>query len=56
MGTAKVQTRVRIYALHYENMPVQIYWKFYNQKKKKKKKKKWKFSDKKNSTLFYISA
>ena len=25
---------------HYENMPIQIYWKFYHQKK-------WKFSDKK---------
>ena len=25
--------------IHYENMPIQIYWKFYHQKKKKKKKK-----------------
>ena len=28
--------------IHYDNMPIQIYWKFYNQKKKKKKKKKMK--------------
>ena len=33
---------------HYENMPIQIYWKFYNQKRKKK-------SDK-NSDIFHISA
>ena len=39
--------------MHYENMPIQIYWRFYRQKKKKKKKKKkknenfQKFSDKK---------
>ena len=32
---------------HYENMPIQIYWKFYHQK--------WKFSDK-NSDIFHISA
>ena len=25
---------VAILALHYENMPIQIYWKFYNQKRK----------------------
>ena len=25
---------------HYENTPIQIYWKFYHKKKKKKKKKK----------------
>ena len=33
---------------HYENTPIQIYWKFYHQKK-------WKFSDK-NSDNFHISA
>ena len=33
---------------HHENMPIQIYWKFYHQKN-------WKFSDK-NSDIFYISA
>ena len=33
---------------HYENTPIQIYWKFYH-------KKKWKFSDK-NSDIFHISA
>ena len=33
---------------HYENAPIQIYWKFYH-------KKKWKFSDK-NSDIFHISA
>ena len=32
---------------HYENKPIQIYWKFYH--------KKWKFSDK-NSDIFHISA
>ena len=32
---------------HYENMPIQIYWKFYHQKMK--------FSDK-NSDIFHISA
>ena len=34
--------------IHYENMPIQIYWKFYHQKLKEK-------SDKK-SDIFYISA
>ena len=38
---------------HYENMPIQIYWKFYNHKKKKKKKKK---NSDKNSDIFHISA
>ena len=33
--------------IHYENMPIQIYWKFYHQKEK--------FSDK-NSDIFHISA
>ena len=33
---------------HYENTPIQTYWKIYHQKK-------WKFSDK-NSDIFYISA
>ena len=33
---------------HYENTPIQIYWKFYHHKK-------WKFSDK-NSDIFHISA
>ena len=33
---------------HYENKPIQIYWKFYRQNK-------WKFSDK-NSDIFHISA
>ena len=33
---------------HYENMPIQIHWKFYYQKK-------WNFSDK-NSDIFHISA
>ena len=28
---------------HYENTPIQVYWKFYHQKKKKKKKKKESF-------------
>ena len=34
---------------HYENMPIQIYWKFYNQKKGEKIRKK-------NSDIFHISA
>ena len=37
------QPIVKIYlkkAKHYENKPIQIYWKFYHQKMKKKKKKK----------------
>ena len=34
--------------LHYENMPIQIYWKIHHQKK-------WKTSDK-NSDIFQISA
>ena len=34
---------------HYENMPIQTYWKFYRPKK-------WKFSDKKNLKIFNISA
>ena len=35
--------------LHYENMPIQIYWKFYHQK--------WKFSEKKKSwyLLYFCS-
>ena len=33
---------------HYENMPIQIYWKFYHQKMKKK-------SDK-NFDIFHVSA
>ena len=33
---------------HYENKPIQTYWKFYHQKK-------WKFSDK-NSDIFHYSA
>ena len=33
---------------HYENMPIQIYWKFYHQKMK--------IFRKKNSDLFHISA
>ena len=32
---------------HYENTPIQIYWKFHHQN--------WKFSDK-NSDIFHISA
>ena len=36
------------HSAHYENTPIQIYWKFYHQKK-------WKFSDK-NSDIFHISA
>ena len=35
--------------LHYENKPIQIYGKFNLQKN-------WKFSDKKNSDIFHISA
>ena len=35
-------------SLYYENTPIQIYWKYYHQKK-------WKFSDK-NSDIFHISA
>ena len=31
---------------YYENMPIQIYWKFYLQK--------WKFSDKKKSDIFIL--
>ena len=34
--------------MNYENTPIQIYWKFHHQN--------WKFSDKKNSDIFYISA
>ena len=34
---------------HYENTPIQIYRKFHLQKN-------WKFSDKKNSDIFHISA
>ena len=34
---------------HYENTPIQIYWKFYHEKNK------WKFSNKK-SDIFHISA
>ena len=34
---------------HYENTPIQIYWKFYHQKH-------WKFSDKNSDIFFYISA
>ena len=34
---------------HYKNMPIQIYWKFYHQKKKKKKKKR---KSDKNSNIF----
>ena len=33
---------------HYENMPIQIYWKFYHQKMKI-------FRNKKNSDIFHIS-
>ena len=33
---------------HYENMPIQIYWKFYNQK--------WENFQIKNSDIFHISA
>ena len=33
---------------HYENMPIQIYWKFYHQK--------WNFFQIKNSDIFHISA
>ena len=36
-------------SLHYENTPIQIYWKFYLQKN-------WKFSDIKISDIFHISA
>ena len=35
-------------AIHYENTPIQIYWKLYHQKK-------WKFSDQ-SSDIFHISA
>ena len=41
--------------LHYENKPIQKYWKFYHRKKRKKKKKKRKFSDK-ISDILHISA
>ena len=34
--------------IHYENTPIQIYWKFHHQKN-------WKFSDK-NSDIFHIPA
>ena len=43
-----VQLSIKHFIIHYENMPIQIYWKFYNQKEKKK-------SDK-NSDIFHISA
>ena len=33
---------------HYKNIPIRIYWKFTT--------KKWKFSDKKKSDVFHISA
>ena len=35
--------------VHYENTPIQIYWKFHYQKTEK-------FQIKKNSNIFYISA
>ena len=44
---ARRRFRTFSYALHYENKPIQIYWKFYHQK--------WKLSDK-NSDIFHISA
>ena len=37
---------------HYENMPIQVYWKFHHQKKKKK----WKFSGKKFKYFSYFSS
>ena len=42
------QLRVR-WNIHYENKPIQIYWKIYLQKK-------WKFSDKNSDFFFHISA
>ena len=36
------------WAIHYENMPIEIYWKFYHQKVK--------FFQIKNSDIFHISA
>ena len=42
-------SKLRFFVItHYENKPIQIYWKFYH-------KKNWKFSDK-NSDIFHISA
>ena len=40
---------LQIGCAHYENTPIQIYWKFHHQKN-------WKFSDKKHSDIFHISA
>ena len=37
-----------LFSLHYEKMPIQIYWKFYHRRN-------WKFLDK-NSDIFHISA
>ena len=39
---------LRTDAVHYENMPIQIYWKFYHQKLK--------ILPDKNSDIFHISA
>ena len=44
----KHRKRDRCGTSHYENMSIQVYWKFYHQK--------WKFSDKKKSDMFHISA
>ena len=42
--------------MHYNNMTIQINWKFYHKKKKKKKKKKNENVSYKNSDIFPISA
>ena len=44
-----IQVQSRRVSIHYENTPIQIYRKFHLQKN-------WKFSDKKNSDIFHISA
>ena len=41
--------RVPVSDFHYENMPIQIYWKFYQQNN-------WKFEIKKILDIFHISA
>ena len=46
------QRQKTYFRTHYENMPIQTYWKFYNQTNKQKTKK----DQIKNSDIFHISA
>ena len=46
---------IRSFAIHYENMPIQIYWKFYHQKMKILPPKNENFQRKK-CDIFQISA